>query len=53
MKNVFPKYNLELVIEHHNPYSVSDKHKHLIVYVGMLVDVSAHRFSRVVVLCAA
>jgi hypothetical protein len=53
VKDIFPKYNLELVIKHHNSDRVPNKHKHLIVNVGMLVDVSAHRLSRVVVLRTA
>ena len=53
MEHVFPKYNLELVIEHHDTDGVTNQNEHLVVNIGMLVDVPSHSFCRGIILRTA
>ena len=45
VEEVAPKHNLELVVEHHDPNEGANQDEHLVVDVGVLIDVGAHQLS--------
>lgn len=53
MKDVFPKDDLELIVEHHNSNSVAKQDEHLIVHFGVLRNIATHRLRGVVIARAA